>query len=178
MLSTRFVRGLFLSPLVANDWPAALSFGPQASACPPGRHACRPCPVGLPNRLLLPFENSGWPQLLEPVIVRQCARIALGRSTALQRVRGACRRTFVLVAQLLFSQVPKFSFSIFGPTRLLPKLIRSRVDFLFAGFSHYVFSELQHDPPFRSVGDLPADVRPAWRPAFRIQVYMKPLVPR
>jgi hypothetical protein len=24
----------------------------------------------------------------------------------------------------------------FGPTRLLPKLIRSRVDFLLAGFSH------------------------------------------
>ena len=59
--------------------PAALSFGPQASACPPGRHACRPCPAGLPNRLPLPFENSGWPQILELVIVQQCAGIAVGR---------------------------------------------------------------------------------------------------
>jgi hypothetical protein len=81
----------------------------------------------------------------------------VGRSTPLQRVGGACRRTFVLVAQLLFSQVPKFSFSTFGPPRLLPKLIRSRVDFLFTGFSHDVFSELEHDPPFRRVGDLPAE---------------------
>src|SRR5438034_10508589 len=71
-----------------------------------------------------------------------CARSTVGRSAALQRVRGACRRTFVLVAQLLFSQVPKFSFSTFGPTGLLPKQIRSRVDFLFAGFSHYVFSRV------------------------------------
>ncbi len=102
--------------------------------------------------------HSSWPQILELAIVRQCPGIAVGRSTALQRVRGACRRTFVLVAQFLFSQVPKFSFSTFGPTRLLPKLIRSRVDFLFAGFSHNVFSELEHDPPFRRVGDLPADV--------------------
>src|SRR6266508_5801235 len=87
-----------------------------------------------------------------------CARRTVGRSAALQCVRGACRRPLVLVPQLLLSQVPKFSFSTFGPTRLLPKLIRSRVDFLFAGFSHNVFSELEHDPPFRRVGDLPADV--------------------
>jgi hypothetical protein len=61
---------------------------------------------------------------------------------------------------------------------LLPKLIRSRVDFLFAGFSHYVFSELEHGP-VRRVGDLPAArARPAWRLAFRIQVDMKPFVPR
>ena len=79
-----------------------------------------------------------------------CERIAIGRSTALQRVGGACRRTFVLVAQLLFSQAPKFVFSTFGPTRLLPKLIRSRVDFLFAGFSHCVFSELEHGPTFQA----------------------------
>jgi hypothetical protein len=122
---------------------------------PPDRHACRPCPVSLPDRLLLPFENSGWPQILELVIVRQGPRIAVDRSAALQRVRGACRRSFVLVAQLLFSQVPKFSFSTFGAARLLPKLIRSRVDFLFAGFSHDVFSELEHGPSFRRV-DLPA----------------------
>jgi len=75
------------------------------------------------------------------------AGIAVGRSTALQRVRGACRRTFVFVAQLLFSQVPKFGFSTFGPARLLPKLIRSRVDFPFAGFSHDVFSALEHAHP-------------------------------
>jgi hypothetical protein len=87
-----------------------------------------------------------------------CARIAVGRSAALQCVRGACRRPLVLVPQLLFSQVPKFSFSTFGPTGLLPKLIRSRVDFLFAGFSHDVFSELS-TAPFRRVGDLPAGTR-------------------
>ncbi|MEH2614956.1 hypothetical protein V1293_007245 [Bradyrhizobium sp. AZCC 1693] len=86
------------------------------------------------------------------------------RSAALQRVRGAYRRPFVLVAQLLFSQVPKFSFSTFGPTGLLPKLIRSRVDFLFAGFSHDVFSELStaHLQACRRLtGGL---ARPAWRP--------------
>lgn len=130
------------------------------------------------NRLLLPFENSGWPQILEPVIVRQCAGIAVGRSTALQRVRGACRRTVVLVAQFLFSQVPKLGFSTFGPTRLLPKLIRSRVDFLFAGFSHYVFSELEHRHPSGVSGTYRRRARPAWRLVFRIQVHMKPLVPR
>jgi hypothetical protein len=107
--------------------------------------------------LLLPFENSGCPQILKPVIVRHCAGIAVGRSRALQRIRGARRRAFVLITQLLFSQVPKFGFSIFGPARLLPKLIRSRVDFPFAGFSHHVFSELEHGP-FGHVGDVPADV--------------------
>src|SRR5437870_6275411 len=75
-----------------------------------------------------------------------CARSTVGRSAALQCVRGACRRPLVLVAQLLFSQVPKFSFATFGPTGLLPKLIRSCVDFLFAGFSHDVFSEFEHGP--------------------------------
>jgi hypothetical protein len=42
--------------------------------------------------------------------------------------------------------MPKFNFSTFGSARSLPKLIRSRVDFLFAGFSHRVFSELEHGP--------------------------------
>ena len=130
-----------------------------------------------------PFENSGWPQILELAIVRHVlgapsvVRLRYS-SAALQCVRGACRRPLVLVAQLLFSQVPKFSFATFGPTSLLPKLIRSSVDFLFAGFSHDVFSELS-TAPFRRVGDLPAGrARPAWRLAFRIQVHMKPLVPR
>ena len=81
--------------------------------------------------------------------------IAVNRSTALQRVRGTCRRSFVLVAQLLFSQVPKFGFSAFGPPCLLPKLIRARVDFLFAGFSHCVFSALERGPSFRRIGNLP-----------------------
>jgi hypothetical protein len=47
---------------------------------------------------------------------------------------------------------------IFRPAGSLPKLIRSRVDFLFAGFSHYVFSELEHDPPSGVLGLTRRDV--------------------
>src|SRR5438128_10261028 len=96
-----------------------------------------------------PFENSGWPKILELAIVRHVlgapsvVRLRYS-SAALQCIRGACRRPLVLVAQLLFSQVPKFSFATFGPTGLLPKLIRSCVDFLFAGISHNVFSVFEH----------------------------------
>ena len=113
----------------------------------------------LAAHVLLAFQIVCSCHLITPVSCRSCELADLGSgdrpamcrdhrccSTALQRVRGTRRRTLVLVAQLLFSQVPKFSFTTFGPTRLLPKLIRSRVDFPFAGFSQYVFSGLEHGP--------------------------------
>jgi hypothetical protein len=58
-----------------------------------------------------------------------------GRS---QRVRGARRRGFVLIAQLLLSQVPKFIFLAFGLAGFLPKLIRSRFNFFFGRFGHCI----------------------------------------
>ena len=113
VLGTRFVRGCSC-PRSSRTMPCCAelrSSGFGMPAWPP----CLPPMSRWPSKsFALPFENSGWPQILELVIVRQCAGIAVGRSTALQRVRGACRRTFVLVAQLLFSQVPKFGFLTFG----------------------------------------------------------------
>jgi hypothetical protein len=50
----------------------------------------------------------------------------------------------------LFSQVPKLGFSIFGPARLLPELIRSRLDFLYAGFGHGGSPKLKHGPTFQA----------------------------
>lgn len=51
--------------------------------------------------------------------------------------------------------MPKFRFPTFGPAGLLPKPICSRVDFLFAGFSHDDFSELAHGPALQACWDLP-----------------------
>jgi hypothetical protein len=96
-------------------------------------------------------------------------------STALQRVRGTRRRTLVLVAQLLFSQMPKFSFSTFGPAGLLPKLIRARVDFPFAGFSQYVFSGLEHGPGVLRTYRWTCQA--SFETGLSIQVHIKPLVP-
>ena len=53
-------------------------------------------------------------------------------------VRGPRRRGFVLIAQLLLSQMPEFIFPTFGSAGFLPKLIRSCLDFFFARFGHYV----------------------------------------
>ena len=44
----------------------------------------------------------------------------------------------VLIAELLLSQVPKFIFLTIRSAGLLPKLIRSYVDFFLARFAHYV----------------------------------------
>src|SRR5215207_6035053 len=80
---------------------------------------------------------------------------------ALQRVRGARRRGFVLIAQLLLSQVPKFIFPTFGPAGFFPKLVRSRVDLLFARFWHYISPSWSTAPPSGGLGHIGA--RPAWR---------------
>lgn len=53
-------------------------------------------------------------------------------------VRGPRWRGFVLIAQLLLSQMPEFIFPTFGSAGFLPKLIRSCLDFFFARFGHYV----------------------------------------
>ena len=57
---------------------------------------------------------------------------------ASQRVRGARRRGFFLIAQLLLSQVPKFIFPASGLAGFLPKLIRSRFNFFFVRFGHCI----------------------------------------
>ena len=73
--------------------------------------------------------------------------VAVGSPIALQRVRGARWRGFVLISQLLLSQVPKFIFPTFGPAGFFPKLVRSRVDLLFARFWHYISASWSTAPP-------------------------------
>ena len=75
------------------------------------------------------------------------ARIAVGRSIASQRVRGARWRGFVLIAQLLFSQIPEFLLPSDGSAGLLPKLISSCLDLLFASFGHYISPSWSTAPP-------------------------------
>lgn len=107
------------------------------------------------------------------------ARIAAGRLSTLQRVRGARWRGFVLIAQLLLSQVPKFIFPTFGPTGFFPKLVRSRVDLLLARFWHCISPSWSTAPPSGGLGHIggtvPDQLGEAGHP---IQVHMKPLVPR
>src|SRR5215207_6929994 len=98
---------------------------------------------------------------------------------ASQRVRGARWRGFVLIAQLLLSQVPKFIFPTFGPAGFFPKLVRSRVDLLFARFWHYISPSWSTAPPSGGLGHIggtvPDQLGETGHP---IQVHMKPLVPR
>jgi hypothetical protein len=107
------------------------------------------------------------------------ARVAVGSPIALQRVRGARWRGFVLIAQLLLSQVPKFIFPTFGPAGFFPKLVRSRVDLLFARFWHYISPSWSTAPPSGGLGHIggtvPDQLGDTGHP---IQVHMKPLVPR
>jgi hypothetical protein len=154
VLSARFVRRLFLAFLVANDallrWASVLGPRHAGLAAMLAAHV----PFAFQIVCFCHFENSGWPPIVKWVILGNAWDRRWSFDCGLKRVGGACRRTFILVAQLLFGQVPKFSFPTFGPARLLPKLIRSRVDFLFAGFSHYVFSVLEHGPHSSGVLEL------------------------
>ena len=69
----------------------------------------------------------------------------------LSQRQGARGRGIVLIAQLLFSQLPKFSFPTFGLACLLPEFVRSRLDLLLARFGHYDCSRLEHGPVFQGL---------------------------
>src|SRR5690349_23667745 len=56
--------------------------------------------------------------------------------------------------------MPKLGFPIFGTAGLLPKLVRSRLDLLLAGFGHGVSPDLEHGPTFMCGGGLTAG--PCW----------------
>jgi hypothetical protein len=75
--------------------------------------------------------------------------------------------------------VPKFIFPTFGPTGFFPKLVRSRVDLLFARFWHCISPSWSTAPPSGGLGHIggtvPDQLGETGHP---IQVHMKPLVPR
>jgi hypothetical protein len=105
--------------------------------------------------------------------------LAVGSPIALQRVRGARWRGFVLIAQLLLSQMPKFIFPTCGPAGFFPKLVRSRIDLLFARFWHYISPSWSTAPPSGGLGHIGGTVPDQLgETGHRIQVHMKPLVPR
>jgi hypothetical protein len=95
--------------------------------------------------------------ILVLAIVSQVLGALLVRPVALQRVRGARWRGFVLIAQLLLSQVPKAG-------RLFPKVGTLARRSLVCSVLALHFSELEHGPTFWGLGAYRRDrARPAWR---------------
>ena len=67
-------------------------------------------------------------------------QIAAGGTKILlsKHVRSTHKRGFVLIAQLLLCQAPKFIFPPFGLSGFLPKLIRWSLNFFFGRFGHCI----------------------------------------
>ena len=113
-----------------------------------------------------------------------CARSTVGRSAALQFgcvtvCQGCVSATPCPRCAALVQPSAKIQLRDLRADQLAPKADTLERRFPVCWVQPRRFLRVEHGPPFRRVGDLLAGrARPAWRLAFRIQVHMKPLVPR